>query len=169
MLHKIYSKDKNDKHLIVPDLKEFKDYLECIIPGSKIKWRNEKRRYTCIDRSDNFIIIAKPFNLRKNYDGSSICQYSIFDLTQMKCNRDNLVFGLYDYMNKEDCKQALLALENSLLDVDERKEIQFESVNVTTMEPCIYKDKPTLEISHRGWANIEDVVDEIWVEATYCG
>lgn len=169
MLHKIYSKNKEEKHLIVPDLKEFKDYLECIIPGSKIKWRNERKRYTCIDRSDNFIIVAKPFNLQKNYDGTPICQYSILDLTQMKCNRDNLVFGIYDYMNKDDCKQALLALENSLLDIEDRKEIQFESINVETMEPYIHKDKPTLEISQRGWCNIEDVIDEIWVEANYVG
>lgn len=169
MLHKIYSKNKDDKHLFISDLKDFKDYLNCIIPGSKVKWRNEKRRYTCIDRSDNFIIVAKPFNLQKNNDGSPVCQYSILDLTQMKCNKDNLVFGIYDYLNKDDCKQALLALENSLLDEKDRKEIEFESINIETMKSCICKDKPILEISQRGWCNIEDVIDEIWVEAVYVG
>lgn len=99
MLHRIYSKNKDDKRLIIPDLKEFKDYLNCIIPGSKVKWRNEKRRYTCIDRSDNFIIVAKPFNLIPKFK-----------------NADKI-----------------------------------------------------LEISQRGWCNIEDVIDEIWVEATYVG
>ena len=169
MLHKIYSKNKDDKHLFISDLKDFKDYLNCIIPGSKVKWRNEKRRYTCIDRSDNFIIVAKPFNLQKNNDGSPVCQYSILDLTQMKCNKDNLIFGIYDYLNKDDCKQALLALENSLLDEKDRKEIEFESINIETMKSCICKDKPILEISQRGWCNIEDVIDEIWVEAVYVG
>lgn len=169
MLHKIYSKNKDDKRLFISDLKDFKDYLNCIIPGSKVKWRNEKRRYTCIDRSDNFIIVAKPFNLQKNNDGSPVCQYSILDLTQMKCNKDNLVFGIYDYLNKDDCKQALLALENSLLDEKDRKEIEFESINIETMKPCICKNKPILEISQRGWRNIEDVIDEIWVEAVYVG
>lgn len=169
MLHKIYSKNKDDKRLFISDLKDFKDYLNCIIPGSKVKWRNEKRRYTCIDRSDNFIIVAKPFNLQKNSDGSPVCQYSILDLTQMKCNKDNLIFGIYDYLNKDDCKQALLALENSLLDEKDRKEIEFESINIETMKPCICKNKPILEISQRGWCNIEDVIDEIWVEAVYVG
>lgn len=170
MLHKIYSKNKDDKRLFISDLKDFKDYLNCIIPGSKVKWRNEKRRYTCIDRSDNFIIVAKPFNLQKNNDGSPICQYSILDLTQMKCNRDNLVFGLFDYMNKDDCKQALEMLERSLLPDNERwvSGEPDENGNIKLIPKFKDADK-TLEISQRGWCNIEDVIDEIWVEAVYVG
>lgn len=164
MLKSIYSKYK-EPDLKCNDLTTFKDYLNCIIPGSKVKWKNEKRRYTCIARSDHFIIVNKPYNLRKDYDGSPLVQYSILDLTQMKCNHDNLIFGLYDYSKLEDCEEALLALENSLLDESDRKSIKFESINVDTMEPYICEDKPTLEISQRGWLDIEDAIEGIWVEA----
>ena len=82
----------------------------------------------------------------------------------MKCNRDNLVFGIYDYSSLEDCNEALLALENSLLDEKDRKEVYFESVNLKTFEPYTAVDKPTLEISRRGVCNIIDVVSEIWVD-----
>lgn len=154
-MKKIYSK--------LEGIGDLKTSLDSIVPGSKVRWRDEKRRYTCTARSENFIIVAKPFNLRKNYDGSPICQYSILDLTQMKCNRDNLVFGLYDYLNKDDCEQALLALENSLLDIDDMKEVVIESIDTETMEPKTYRDKPTLEISQRGIADISNVVCEIYI------
>lgn len=154
-MKKIYSKLEGVGNL--------KTSLDLVVPGSKIKWRDEKRRYTCTARSENFIIVAKPFNLRKNYDGTPICQYSILDLTQMKCNRDNLVFGLYDYLNKDDCEQALLALENSLLDIDDMKEVVIESIDLETMKPKTYRDKPTLEISQRGIADISNVVYEIYI------
>lgn len=160
MLKKIYSKDKNDKDVLRIAYDSFKDLMINIIPGSKIKFKGEKRRYTCAARSDNFIIFTKPYNLEEN-----VVQYTIFDLTQMKCNRDNLVFGIYNYSKKKDCEEALLALENSLLEESDRKEITFETVNVETMEAYIQKEKPTLEISQRGICNIEDMVDEIWVEA----
>lgn len=154
-MKKIYSK--------LEGIGNLKTSLDLVVPGSKIRWCDEKRRYTCTARSENFIIVAKPFNLRKNYDGSPICQYSILDLTQMKCNRDNLVFGLYDYLNKDDCEQALLALENSLLDIDDMKEVVIESIDTETMEPKTYRDKPTLEISQRGIADISNVVYEIYI------
>lgn len=154
-MKKIYSK--------LEGIGDLKTSLDLIVSGSKVRWRDEKRRYTCTARSENFIIVAKPFNLRKNYDGSPICQYSILDLTQMKCNRDNLVFGLYDYLNKDDCEQALLALENSLLDIDDMKEVVIESIDSETMKPKTYRDKPTLEISQRGIADISNVVYEIYI------
>lgn len=164
MLKNIYRKN-GDPELKCSDLKTFNDYLNCIVPGSKVKWKNEKRRYTCIARSDHFIIVNKPYNLRKDYDGSPLVQYSILDLTKMKCNRDNLIFGVYDYAKLEDCEDALLALENSLLDEADRKIVSFESIDINTMEPRIYEDKPTLEISQRGWLDIKDAIEEIWVEA----
>lgn len=159
MLKNIYKKN-GEPELKCPDLETFKDYLNCIVPGTKIKWKGEKRRYTCIARSDNFIIVTKPFNLKKDYDGKKLVQYSIFDLNKMKCNHDNLVFGIFDYGDKEDCKTALEWLERSL----EPFENRFDVVD----DHCIpkYEDADqTLEISQRGWCDIEDIVEEIWVEA----
>lgn len=159
MLKSIYVKN-GEPDLKCNDLKDFKDYLNCIIPGSKIKWRNEKRRYTCIARSDNFIIVNKPFNLRKDYDGKRLVQYSIFDLTQMKCNHDNLVFGMFDYGDEKDCKEALEWLERSL----EPFESRYDLVDGNYIPKYEDADQ-TLEISQRGWCNIEDIVEAIYVEA----
>lgn len=161
MLKKIYNKSNPNDPLLLKcnELKTFKDYMNCIVPGSKIKWRNEKKRYTCIDRSNNFIIVNKPFNLRKDYDGSKVVQYSIFDLTRMKCNRDNLVFGIFNYGNKKDCKEALEWLERAL----EPFENRFINKNGSFI-PKYPDAEHTLEISQRGWCNIEDVIEEIWVE-----
>lgn len=114
MLKQIYKK-YGEPSVKINDIAEFKDYMKFILPGSKIKWRGEKRRYKCIARSDNFIIVVKPFNLKKDYDGEPIVQYSIFDLNRMMCNRDNLVFGIYNYAKEEDCKEALEALEAQLI------------------------------------------------------
>ena len=171
MLKRIYRKHEDDKPILnCSDLKEFTDYLNCIVPGSKIKWRNEKRRYTCIARSNNFIIVAKPFNLKKDYDGTPLAQYSIFDLTQMKCNRDNLVFGLFNYLDVDDCNRALAMLERSLIPWEERfDQAEPDEDGRIKLIPKYPEADETLEISQRGWADIKDVVDEIWVDATYVG
>lgn len=135
------------------------DVLKEVQPGAKFKWRNERRRYTCIDRSEHFIIVTKPYNLKKD-----VCQYSILDLTQMRCNRDNLIFGIFNYMRKDDCEEALEALERSLLpfeelwipdgvDEDGRKKFKprYEGADFT------------LEISQRGIADISKVITEIYI------
>lgn len=159
MLKNIYRKyGEPDLHYNEP--RGFIGYLNCIVPGSKIKWTGEKRRYTCIARSDNFIIVNKPFNLRKDYDGTPVVQYSILDLKQMKCNHDNLVFGIFNYNDINDCKEALEWLERSLVPFEDR----FDKINDQYI-PKYEGADDTLEISQRGWCNIEDVVEEIWVEA----
>lgn len=164
MLKKIYSKTGNvDLH--VSDIETFKDYMKFIIPGTKIKWVGEKKRYTCIARSDNFIIVSKPFNLKKNDNGDSLVQYSIFDLTSMQCNKDNLVFSFYNYGEETDCKEALECLERSLIPWEERFNKIEETRGVYKLIPKYLGADNTLEISHRGRANIEDIIDEIWVDA----
>jgi len=160
MYKKIYDKN-NGSIMKIDDLNTLKELMVCVIPNSKIKWVNEKRMYKCIARSDNFIILNKPFNLRKDFDGSPIVQYSIFDLTQMKCNRDNLVFGIYDYGKKEDCEEALKRLETALIPWQKRFRKKLLS---NVLVPRYAGADETLEISHRGIANIENVVEEIWIE-----
>ena len=65
MLKKIYDKNNSQDVIKFNDLVTLKDLMVCIVPGSKIKWKGEKKRYKCIARSDNFIIVSKPFNLEK--------------------------------------------------------------------------------------------------------
>ena len=169
MLKRIYNRykgtqwDDNKTVLEVADIKEFKDYMKFIIPGSKLKWRGEKKRYTCIARTDNFIIVQKPYNLRKGYDGEKMVMYSILDLTQMRCNRDNLVFGMYDYGKLEDCQEALEALEMGLIPYEERPKQKVDA-EIEEITGCPYRDAETLEISHRGIADIKDIIEEIWID-----
>ena len=150
-MKKIYSKYEN--------IGSLEEALKQIQVGSKIKFWYEKRRYTCTGRSNNFIIISKPFNFRKD-----CCQYSILDLTQMRCNRDNLVFGLYNYSNKEDCEDALEALERSLLPIEERfDKTDPDEEGRVRLIPKYEGADFTLEISHRGGAEIVDAIEEVYI------
>lgn len=169
MLKKIYSKNPDDKDIVrIDGMNTLKDLMVMIVPDRAfIKWVGEKRRYKCIARSDNFIIVNKNHNLKKDYDGSPLVMYSIFDLTQMKCNRDNLVFGLYDYGKKEDCAEALKRLETAIIPFEDRFEKDEEETKRSgrgSWKPKYDGADDILEISQRGIANIEDVIEEIWVE-----
>lgn len=165
MLKKIYDKYNKDDVIHIDGVKEFKDYMNFIVPGSKVKWWGEKKRYKCIARSEHFIIVAKPFNLMKDSDGKPLAQYSILDLTLMKCNRDNLVFGLFNYLDVNDCNRALAMLERSLIPWEERfDQAEPDEDGRIKLIPKYPEADETLEISQRGWVDIENAVEEIWVE-----
>jgi len=135
MLRRIYSKYKDEKEVFKLD-KEYtlKEILNLFaIEGTKVKWIDEKQRFKVISRNDRYIIVAKPYNLQKN-----CCKYSILDLENMECSTDNLVFGIYDYLDKKDCKEALKDLENG-----------------------------EMELSRRRVAKIEDVVSEVWINIDF--
>lgn len=143
MLKRIYSKyeeiGKDVRDIIFKDEKcDLKQLLYLFaIPGAKIKWINEKKRYKVIARNDNFIIIAKPFNVKQTY------MYSILDLEYMQCNRDNMIFGpKFNYSDKEECEEAL-------------KELQKSRDN---------NECDGLQLSQRGICNIKDMIEEIWIE-----
>lgn len=131
MFKKIYRKHVIPD-ILLKDVKSLNDAMLCIVPGTKIKWINEKKRYTCIARNDRYIIVAKPFNLKKE-----TCIYSIIDTKKMVCNRDNMIFSTYNYLNQEDCQTALMRLNDS---------------------------SDPFEISMRGVKNVEEVIEEIWCE-----
>lgn len=114
MFKKIYSKNEeiyDDVRKIILKEKEYslKELLQKFaIPGTKIEWKNQKKTFKVIARNDNFIIIARPFNLRKTFE------YSILDLQYMQCNRDNMIFGpKYNYSNIEECNIALKELKET--------------------------------------------------------
>lgn len=150
-MKKIYSKYDNIGNLV--------EALKEVQVGSKLKFWHEKKRYTCTGRSENFIIISKPFNLKED-----CCMYSILDLTQMRCNRDNLVFGIYNYSNPEDCKDALEALERSLVPWEERFiKCEPDEDGRVKLIPKYPEADFTLEISYRGGANIVDAIEEVYI------
>ena len=146
MLKRIYSKyeeiGKDIKDIILKDEEyDLKQLLYLFaIPGSKIGWKGQKKRFRVIARNDNFIIIARPYNPKKTYE------YSILDLEYMECNHDNY-YCKYDYSNKEECIKALKELQETR---DETKKTKMHNDG--------------LQLSRRGLANIEDVVTEIWIE-----
>lgn len=147
MLKKIYSVNgqiEEDVKRIILHNKELtlKELLYTYaIPGSRIGWKGQKRKFKVIARNDNFIIITRPYNPKRTFE------YSILDLEYMECNHDNY-YNKYDYSNKEECKEALKELQET------RDEVKRTNI----ANDC------GLQVSTRGICNIEDVITEVWIE-----
>lgn len=147
MLKKIYSKygkvEKDVQDIILKNKKyDLKQLLYLFaIPGTKIQWKGQKRRFKVIARNDNFIIITRPYNPEKTYE------YSILDLEYMKCNHDNY-YCKYNYNDEKECKDALKELQESR---DKEKQTGIA-------------DDSGLQLSTRGIADIKDMITEIWIE-----
>ena len=147
MLKRIYSKhkeiEKDVKDIILKNEKyDLRQLLYLFaIPGTKLQWKGQKRRFEVIARNDNFIIITRPYNPQKTYE------YSILDLEYMKCNNDNY-YCKYSYNDKDECKETLKELQVAR---DEEKRTGLAC-------DC------GLQLSRRGIADIEDVVTEVWIE-----
>lgn len=80
MFKRIYSKHeeigKDIKDIILKNEKyNLKQLLYLFaIPGTKLQWKGQKRKFKVIARNDNFIIITRPYNPQKTFE------YSILDL-----------------------------------------------------------------------------------------
>lgn len=147
MLKRIYSNNQeieaNVKNIVFKNREySLKELLyQFAIPGTKIGWKNQKKRFKVIARNDNFIIITRPYNPRKTYE------YSILDLEWMECNHDNY-YCKYDYSKEDECKEAIKELQ----------ETRDEENKTKIANDC------GLKLSKRGLANIEDMISEIWIE-----
>lgn len=147
MLKRIYSKYEqidNDVKEIILKNKDYslKEILQLFaIPGTKLRWKGQKRRFKVIARNDNFIIITRPYNPEKTYE------YSILDLEYMKCNHDNY-YCKYNYQELKECEEAIKELQEGR---NEEKKTGFENDYY-------------LQLSRRGIADIEDIVTEVWIE-----
>jgi len=85
--------------------------------GDVISLFNEKRKYKVMARSKRFVILSKPCF------GKAL--YTIFDFKDKWIAPDNLVFGCYDYLSREDCEKALEALEKGELELSFRHGLSF--------------------------------------------
>lgn len=147
MLKRIYSKyeeiGKDVKDIVLKDEEyDLKQLLYLFaIPGAKIQWKGQKVRFKVVARNDNFIIITRPYNIKKTYE------YSILDLEYMECNKDNY-YCRYNYQDVEECKKALEELQQTR---EEEKRTRIKS-------DC------GLQLSRRGIADIYDMITEIWIE-----
>lgn len=141
-MHKrIYSKTEKigqDVNDIILKNEEYslKDLLYLFaIPGAKLGWKGQKKKFKVIARNDNFIIIARPYNPKRTFE------YSILDLEYMECNHDNY-YCKYDYSDEKECIKAIKELQ-------ETRDEEFSD---------------GLQLSRRGTARIKDVVSEIWID-----
>lgn len=83
--------------------------------GEKIKFKEEKQRYTVQACNERFAICTKPFNCRKTV------LYTIIDFQRNVRGRDNLVFGFYEgYETRGSCETALKELMNNEMEVSYR-------------------------------------------------
>lgn len=99
--------------------------------GDKVKCVGERIRYTIQARDDRFVIMTKPFNLRK---GKYL--YSIVDLERGVRGRDNLVFGSFErYDTKKGAKENLKMLQEGEMEVSYRhyKKLEPEEIEQLTL------------------------------------
>jgi len=88
--------------------------------GKKIKFKNEKTKYTIKAKSERFIICTRPFNLKRTVF------YTIIDLERMVRGANNKVFNAYDYKKNEDIKKCLEDLENGFCEVSFRNFVELD-------------------------------------------
>jgi hypothetical protein len=90
-------------------------YCRNLKVGDKVKFKNEKQRYTVQAKSDRFIICTKPFNARKTY------LYTIIDLERLVRGAVDLIFGLIEHVNTPElAQQCIKDLENNEYRVSHR-------------------------------------------------
>ena len=86
--------------------------------GDRISLFGQKRRFTVMARSERFVILSK------GCFGKSL--YTIVDFLDEWMGPDYLVFGMYDYSNVDDCREAVEALEKDELRISSRHGLSFE-------------------------------------------
>ena len=87
--------------------------------GNKIKFKEEKQRYTVQACDDRFVICTKPFNPKKTV------LYTIIDFERNERGTDNLVFS-HGYETKKDCKKNLKMLQKKDMEVSYRNYIKLD-------------------------------------------
>lgn len=97
------------------------DYIKSLKVGDKVKFCREKQRYTVRAISDNFIILTKPYNLKKTVI------YTIIDIKRNVRGADNLIF-CNGYETDEDVKEAMEMLENGKMEVSYRNYVTLDIV-----------------------------------------
>lgn len=83
--------------------------------NEKVKFEDERQRYTVQARNDRFVILTKPFNAQKTY------LYTIVDLERGVRGKCNLIFGLpCDVDTPEGAREALGWIERGEMEVSYR-------------------------------------------------
>ena len=78
--------------------------VESLAVGDKVKFTEEKQRYTVQAASERYAVCTKPFNLRKTVF------YTIVDFKDRIRGTENLIFGA-GAETKEQCEEMIARLE----------------------------------------------------------
>jgi hypothetical protein len=91
--------------------------------GSKIKFIDEKQRYTVQASNERFAVCTKPFNVQKTVI------YTIIDFERNVRGRENLIFCM-GFETKEQCEEALERLVSGDSEVSYRhwQELNIEKI-----------------------------------------
>lgn len=135
--------------------------------GSRVKFAEEKQRYTIQARDERYIICTKPFNLQRTV------LYTIICLRERIRGTDNLVFG-YGYETREECQSRLADLnkEKNPTEISYRNRIPLivESVEVSqsSHHSCVIESRketnliPTFDEEYsRINKELDEFVDEL--------
>lgn len=93
--------------------------------GDKVKFDAEKQRYTVRARDSRFVIMTKPFNLRKTY------LYTIADLQRGVRGADSMIFGSIDqYDTPEGAEENLKRLQSGEMEVSYRNVVPLSDAEI---------------------------------------
>lgn len=85
--------------------------------GDRIKFAEEKQKYTIQSRNERYLICTKPFNPKHTV------LYTIVDLQKGIRGTENLIFGM-GAETKEDCDAMLKRLDSGETEISHRNHIQ---------------------------------------------
>lgn len=108
--------------------------------GKQVYLDNEKLPYNVMAVSKRYAVVSRKLNKREDAEHlhhmvnmsaySSFTEaykdninspiYSLIDLKENKRSPDNLVFGIFDYFNENDCKKAIKYLETGKMELSHR-------------------------------------------------
>lgn len=86
------------------------------IKGDKIKFKEEKQRYTVRAASDRYLVVNKPFNPRRTV------LYTIVDLVENIRGPENLIFGR-GAETEEQCEEMLERILSGETEISQRRQI----------------------------------------------
>lgn len=109
-----------DYSYLKEEYKDTTEYCRNLKIGDKIKFINEKQKYTIKAKSDRYIICTKPFNLKKTV------LYTIVDLERLVRGTNNMIFNPYDYAKRENIQECLKDLESEITEVSHRNCVKLD-------------------------------------------
>lgn len=97
-----------------------------LVPGTKVKFKSERLRYTVQASNERFAVCTKPFNPRRTV------LYTVIDLRERVRGTENLVFGM-GAETREQCIDMLERLASGKSAVSHRNRVALDIEHVETV------------------------------------